>query len=1612
MENDTVKIEGAEAAGTLDSLCGSPLWESYGSSFEFILFMLYYPLLIVQLLLNCFADASPTVQQHPPGKNPCPEKSASFLSRILFSWYDKLSWKGFRKPLETKDLWNINPEDTAKEVVPQFDRYWEKSVKKLSLSEGTKASFKKTSARVDFESPKLKKKKQASVLPAICKAFGPTFMFGSILKLMQDLLTFVNPQLLRALIIFVEGDDSVWKGYFFAALMFITSVVQTIILSQYFQRMYLVGMRIRTALVASIYRKALKMSNSARKESTVGEIVNLMSVDAQRFMDLTAYLNMIWSAPLQITLALYFLWQTLVLVLKLYAWEPSFQQQILNIRDKEIHVLKQAAYLNAGTSFIWACAPFLVSLVTFATYVLSDETHIIDASKAFVALTLFNTIRMPLSMLPQLIIMIIQVSLVSFATFVLVSEENVLDSQTAFVSLSLFNILRFPLSMLPMMISNLVQASVSIKRMNKFMNSEELDPSSVGHDKSESDPIVVENGNFTWNPEDNLILKNIDFRVKKGGLVAVVGSVGSGKSSLISALLGEMEKISGRVNTKGSIAYVPQQAWIQNATLHDNIIFGQEYHNSTYRRVVEACALKPDFDMLPAGDQTEIGEKGINLSGGQKQRVSLARAVYNDADVYFLDDPLSAVDSHVGKHIFENVIGPHGILKKKTRILVTHGITYLPEVDQIIVLKDGEITESGTYKELLEKKGAFAEFLLHHLQEVEQDEGISEEGLDEIKMQLETTMGAEEFKRQLSTQRSRISESESSDSKQRSPTGSLSRKRSIEGSEKSGSSQQLNESEAGKKTVVGEKLIEAEKAETGRVKWRVYSHYLRSIGILLSVVTILLNILFQGFSIGSNFWLSAWSNDNSTVDTSRRDMYLGVYGALGIGQAISIFVGSLTMSLGSLYAAATLHKYILVNVLRNPMAFFEATPIGRIINRFGKDVDVLDNTLPMLIRSFLTCLFSIAPDLYFVLLPITTVLLSSLTLYIGTLTAAQILHLHMLSNVMKTPVAFFDVTPVGRILNRFSKDVDVLDTTLPMVLRGWTSCFFGLCSFFPAVTFIVATLMINLGLLNAADLMHLLLTENVLKFPMSFFDSTPTGRILNRFSKDIDVLDNSMSQLIRGCITSLFRVAITSILSDLAARIGCWNAGRNVHDLLLRGVIRAPMVFFDTRPVGRILARFSKDTDVVDVSLPQYLTDLFYCAFEVLATLFVISYSTPAFVAVIVPIGFVYYFVQRFYVATSRQLKRLESVSRSPIYSHFGESITGASTIRAYAVQHRFIKENEDTVDFNQICYYPSIIANRWLAVRLEMVGNLIILFSSLFAVIGRDSLNAGIVGLSVSYSLQITQTLNWLVRMTSDVETNIVAVERIKEYGETQQEAEWEIESTTPPKDWPSQGKVEFKNFQVRYREGLDLVLKGINCTINGGEKVGIVGRTGAGKSSLTLALFRIIEAAGGSIYIDDLEDPVLFSGTLRMNLDPFETHSDMEIWTALEHAHLSSFVKSLSAGLQHEVTEGGENLSVGQRQLICLARALLRKTKVLILDEATAAVDLETDELIQTTIRSEFKDCTILTIAHRLNTIMDSDRVIVLDKGQIVEFDPPRTLLENRNSVFFGMAKDAGLA
>ncbi|XP_066155170.1 multidrug resistance-associated protein 1-like [Euwallacea fornicatus] len=1393
----------------LCALCGIPQLRSeirmaqnnaIKDYYEYLSYLMYYPLVLAMLLLNCFAEGIPKVYPYGKTQNPSPEPRSSFLSRATFCFLEPFMYKGFKRPLEMKDMYDLEYQHTSGALVPIFEQKFSKRMQKH------KEIYQ---AKIDARSPNatIKKRKDTSILPALWGCLWRPFVFGLCMRLMTDVIQFANPKLLGFIISYIGSDEPLWKGILYAFIMFLVATFITFVNSVQMDRFFVVGLHSRTILTAAIYRKSLRISNSARKNKTVGEIVNLMSNDAQKFQELIMFINTLWSAPVSIILALVFLYQELgmavfagllvmlalipinslivkksrnfhvnqmknkdervkvmnevlggIKVLKLYAWEKSFEKKVMNIRDKEVKTLKAAAYLNAGSQFLWNCTPFIVSCGTFATYVLIDEKNILDPAKAFVSLALLNLLRMPMSMLPHVIMQV-------------------------------------------------VHAWVSIKRINSFLNADELEPY-VTHNENKAEPITIKNGTFTWGEEP--ILKNINLTVASNSLTAVVGTVGTGKSSLISAISGEMDIVDGKVNTWGSVAYVPQQAWIQNATVQDNITFGAPLNKLKYQQIVDACALRPDFEMLANGDQTEIGEKGINLSGGQKQRISLARAVYADAELYLLDDPLSAVDSHVGKHIFDNLIGPNGLLKNKTRLLVTHSITYLPQTDKIICLKEGSISETGSYKELLSNKGAFAEFIMQHITEEVEDE----DELDELQQQLEDTPIAPEIKRTISRQRSRISESASIGSQHGinglGRTESRESLRSVKSSKRRPSMAMRKISTARKSSIKPDtegketlerkrpspkgKLITEERTERGNVKKDVYIYYLKAIGFIFIFGTVIFSISFQLFGIFTNVWLGWWSEDpnmivDGKVDTALRDKYLGVYGALGLAQAISVLSSSLIFAKGTMRAATILHNFMLKNVLRMPMSFF-------------------------------------------------------------------------------------DTTPSGRILSRFSGDIISIDMRLPMAFN-------------------------------------------------IFFQNT----------------------------------------------------------------------------------------------------------FRVLGTIGVICFTTPLFTAVIVPLLIIYIFIQRYYVASTRQLRRMESVSRSPIYSHFGETLTGTHVIRAYNQVQRFTVVSEDKVDINQKITYPTNWCSRWLSIRLETIGNLIILFAALFAVLAKD-LNPALVGLSVTYSMNITNTLNFLVRMISDVETTIVSVERIKEYGEKEREAPWEIPSKTPAITWPETGIVEFKEYSVRYRPGLDPVLKGISFNIKGGEKVGIVGRTGAGKSSLTLGLFRIIEAAKGEIVIDGKniselglhdvrsrltiipQDAVLFSGSLRMNLDPFEKYSDEEVWTALEMAHLKNFANALASGLYYNVSEGGENLSVGQRQLVCLARALLRKTKILILDEATAAVDLETDELIQKTIHTAFAECTVLTIAHRLNTIIDSDRVLVLNMGEIAEFDSPEILLKNKKSIFFGMCKDAGLA
>ncbi|OSS45373.1 hypothetical protein B5807_10249 [Epicoccum nigrum] len=1307
----------------------------------------------------------------------CPYEYADIFSVLTFGWMTPMMKRGYNHFLTQDDLWNLRKRDSTKHTAEQFEESWQHEVEH---------------------------KKSPSLWMALFRSFGGPYFRGALIKTISDCLNFIQPQLLRLLITFVKSYETgqpqpIARGAAIALSMFAVSVTQTAALHQYFQRSFETGMRIKSCLTAAIYSKSTRLSNEGRATKSTGDIVNYMAVDTQRLQDLAQYGQQLWSAPFQIVLCMLSLYQLLgpacfagvavmiVMIpingviarlmktlqkeqmknkdartkliseilnnmksIKLYAWTTAFASRLNHIRnDQELKTLRKIGATQAFSTFTWSTTPFLVSCSTFGVFVWY--------------------------------------------------QDQPLTTDIVFPALTLFNLLTFPLAILPMVITAIVEASVAVSRLTSYLTADELQADAVRRE-----PAVEENGeesvrirdaSFTWNKDaERPALEQINFTAHKGELACVVGRVGSGKSSLLQAVLGDLWKLNGEVVLRGKSAYVPQQAWVMNASVRENIVFGHRWDPQFYDKTVNACALRDDFAQLPDGDQTEVGERGISLSGGQKARLTLARAVYARADVYLLDDCLSAVDQHVGRHLINNVLGPNGLLAGKTRILATNSIPVLVEADMILLLREGKILERGSYTQLMAMKGEIASLIKTSQNEDQSEDSAPSDGVisDEESTVYGGSPASEDDQSREETEAAQEGASHLAPLRAGNGTArkhSFATLRRASTASFRGPRGKTSDEENGLKSKQSKEF-----SEQGKVKWSVYGEYAKTSNLVAVAVYLALLAGAQTASVGANFWLKHWSEMNQRYGGNPQvGKNIGIYFAFGVGSAALVVVQTLIL---------------------------------------------------------------------------------------------------------------------------------------------WIFC---------------------------------------------------------------------------------------SI-----------EASRKLHERMAFAIFRSPMSFFETTPAGRILNRFSSDIYKVDEVLARTFNMLFVNSARAVFTLVVISAGTPIFVTVILPLGALYLYIQRYYLRTSRELKRLDSVSRSPIYAHFQESLSGMSTIRAYNQQKRFELENEWRVDANLRAYYPSISANRWLAVRLEFLGSIIILAAAGFAIISvasHSGLRAGTVGLSMSYALQITQSLNWIVRQTVEVETNIVSVERVLEYAALPSEAPEVLSKNRPPISWPSQGAVTFNNYSTRYRPGLDLVLKNINLQIKPNEKIGVVGRTGAGKSSLTLALFRIIEPTEGNVSIDSLntstiglldlrrrlaiipQDAALFEGTVRDNLDPGHVHDDTELWSALEHARLKDHVASMQGKLDAQIHEGGSNLSAGQRQLVSLARALLAPSNILVLDEATAAVDIETDAMLQTTLRSSmFKNKTIITIAHRINTILDCDRIIVLDRGTVAEFETPAELVK-RKGLFYELVKEANL-
>ncbi|CAG8602800.1 21542_t:CDS:10 [Gigaspora margarita] len=1113
----------------------------------------------------------------PPRPNiEIPEANANIFSIITFWWANNLMSLGYKRPLEKEDLYVLNDARTAKFLTDKFDIEWKNETQKIALG------------------------KKPSLAKALYRVLGVKFFIAGVYRLIGDTLQVTSPLVLKLILNYVTEayypnlNNGVqppdYIGYVLIVALFLMQMGVTIFTNLYFYFGMETGILVRSILITTIYRKALVLSGKARSLFTNGKITNLMSTDTTRIDFVCGYFHIMWAAPVQICIALGLLivnlgpsalagFALLVLVgpmqgkvmslmartrskaagvtdervkltqeillgirvIKYYAWEDSFADALQKLRNREVSLVRLLLIIRAGISGVSMVIPVFASILAFVTYALTGGT--LTAGVVFSSLALFNILRLPLMFIPMVLAAVTDayVSINRINEFLQSDELSVLprinpDEQYAVkVTDGEFIWESAPPEEIANKSKKKKKKEKKSKNHKKNNNNENDSSNVIANEKAPED---ISNTSTSSTSDDlansKAQLRNINVLIPHGKLIAVVGSVGSGKSSLLSALVGEMKRIKGEVLFGGNVGYCPQTAWIQNATLRDNITFGLPYNEEKYRQVIKDCCLEPDLKVLPAGDLTEIGEKGINLSGGQKQRVNIARAVYYNADIVLLDDPLSAVDAHIG-----------------------------------------------------------------------------------------------------------------------------------------------------------------------------------------------------------------------------------IYCAWGVAQGIFSVLGGVVFSYAGVGAAKNLHNNAIKRVLRAPTSFFDTTPLGRIINR---------------------------------------------------------------------------------------KDVDTCDS---------------------------------------------LLSESYRMFTMTF--------------------------------ASVFGIFILIVV------VFVW------------------------------------------------------------------------FIIPLVPLIVLYYFAALYYRSTNRELKRLDSVLRSSLYAHFSETLTGLPTIRAYREQERFL----------------------------------------------RFSVVPSITGLVLSYALQVTGTFNWCVRQVAEVEANMNSVERLVHYSNNLEvEAENIIPDNRPPPGWPSRGEIHIKNLEIKYGPDSPLVLKGISIDFMAAEKIGIVGRTGCGKSTLATSFFRFIEATSGSIVIDDIDistiglrdlrrnvtiipqDPVLFNGTIRSNLDPFNEHNDLDLWNALRRVHLiktsekeesekSEIVLSNSDQknnkqeplmLDSPVKENGSNFSQGQQQLIAMARALVRHSKLIIMDEATASIDFRTDHLIQTTIRNEFKDSTVITIAHRLRTVADYDRILVMDAGEVAEFDAPYLLMQKPDGVFRGMCERSG--
>ncbi|KAM5570157.1 hypothetical protein ABKV19_017257 [Rosa sericea] len=1244
-----------------------------------------------------------------------PFSNAGIFSILTFSWMSPLIAVGNKKTLDLED-------------VPELDK-----------GDSVVGSFPVFRNKLESECGALSRVTTLHLVKALIFSAWREILLTAFFVLLYTMASYVGPYLIDTFVQYLYGRrEFEYEGYALVSTFLVAKLVECLSKRHRFFRVQQIGVRIRAVLVAMIYNKCLTLSCQSKQCHTSGEIINFMTVDAERVGDFTWYMHDPWMVVLQVVLAVLILYKNLGLaviatlvativvmlanvplgklqekfqdklmaskdrrmkatseilrnmrILKLQAWEMKFLSKIIDLRKTETGWLRKFVYTSAMTTFVFWGAPTFVSVVTFLACML---------------------LGIPL------------------------------ESGKILSALATFRILQEPIYNLPDTISMIAQTKVSLDRIASFLSLDELKPDVIENLPRGSSDTAIEilDANFSWElSSPNPTLKDINLKVIHGMKVAVCGTVGSGKSSLLSCILGEVPKISGTLKLCGTKAYVSQSPWIQSGKIEQNILFGKEMDRERYEGVLEACSLKKDLEILSFGDQTVIGERGINLSGGQKQRIQIARALYQDADIYLFDDPFSAVDAHTGSHLFKECL--MGLLSSKTVIYVTHQVEFLPAADIVLVMKDGKITQAGKFNDILNSGTDFMDLVGAH------NEALS--ALDSVGVgPVEKTSISKEDNNSAST------------------TGAVQK--------------------VDNRDVQDRQLVQEEEREKGKVGFSVYWKYITTAyGGALVPFILLAQILFQLLQIGSNYWM-AWATPVSAdmKPTVTISTLIIVYVALAVGSSFCVLFRALLL---------------------------------------------------------------------------------------------------------------------------------------------------------PTAGYKTATILFNK--------MHLC----IFRAPMSFFDATPSGRILNRASTDQNAVDMNISNQIGAFAFSMIQLlGIIAVMSQVA-----WQ--------------------------------------VFIIFIPVITACVWY---------------------------------QQYYLPSARELSRLIGVCKAPVIQHFAETISGSTTIRSFDQESRFRDTNMKLMDgYGQPKFYIAG-AMEWLCFRLDVLSSITFAFCLIFLIsVPEGVIDPGIAGLAVTYGLNLNMLQAWVIRNLCNMENKIISVERILQYTTSiPSEPPLVIDSNRPDHSWPSQGKVDMHDLQVRYAPHMPLVLRGLTCSFPGGMKTGIVGRTGSGKTTLIQTLFRIVDPAAGRILIDGInissiglhdlrsklsiipQDPTMFEGTVRSNLDPLEEYTDEQIWEALDKCQLGDEIRKKQGKLDSAVSENGENWSMGQRQLVCLGRVLLKKSKVLVLDEATASVDTATDNLIQQTLRHHFSDCTVITIAHRITSVLHSDMVLLLSHGLIEECDSPARLLENKLSSF----------